>query len=127
MYLEVDNRTPGDEGSYPDDDLKALLVEGSSYTKTALRMCEAFCGLYYFEYREPLAANSEVMTLFLSTKALFETGVGYANQLGWGKRQWPVSLNTVAVALPDSPQRSVWLMGCYSNSHFWAISESDVS
>jgi len=28
VYLEVGNRTPGDEGSYPDDDLKALLVEG---------------------------------------------------------------------------------------------------
>jgi len=25
LYLEVGDRTPGDEGSYPDDDLKALL------------------------------------------------------------------------------------------------------
>ena len=29
VYLEVGDRTPGDEGSYPDDDLKALLVEGT--------------------------------------------------------------------------------------------------
>ena len=28
VYLEVGDRTPGDEGSYPDDDLQALLVEG---------------------------------------------------------------------------------------------------
>jgi len=28
VYLEVGDRTPGDEGSYPDDDLEALLVEG---------------------------------------------------------------------------------------------------
>ena len=28
VYLEVGDRRPGDEGSYPDDDLKALLVEG---------------------------------------------------------------------------------------------------
>lgn len=28
VYLEVGDRTPGDEGSYPDDDLKASLVEG---------------------------------------------------------------------------------------------------
>jgi uncharacterized cupin superfamily protein len=28
VYLEVGDRTPGDEGRYPDDDLKALLVEG---------------------------------------------------------------------------------------------------
>ena len=28
VYLEVGDRTPGDEGSYPDDDLKALRVEG---------------------------------------------------------------------------------------------------
>jgi uncharacterized cupin superfamily protein len=28
VYLEVGDRTPGDEGSYPDDDLKALLVAG---------------------------------------------------------------------------------------------------
>jgi uncharacterized cupin superfamily protein len=28
IYLEVGDRTPGDEGSYPDDDLKALMVEG---------------------------------------------------------------------------------------------------
>ena len=28
VYLEVGDRTPGDEGSYPDDDLIALLVEG---------------------------------------------------------------------------------------------------
>jgi uncharacterized cupin superfamily protein len=29
VYLEVGDRTPGDEGSYPDDDLKATLVDGS--------------------------------------------------------------------------------------------------
>lgn len=28
VYLEVGDRTPGDEGSYPDDDLKATLVAG---------------------------------------------------------------------------------------------------
>ena len=29
VYLEVGDRTPGDEGSYPDDDLKARMVEGN--------------------------------------------------------------------------------------------------
>ncbi len=28
VYLEIGDRTPGDEGSYPDEDLQALLVEG---------------------------------------------------------------------------------------------------
>jgi uncharacterized cupin superfamily protein len=28
VYLEVGDRTPGDEGTYPDDDLKALFVDG---------------------------------------------------------------------------------------------------
>lgn len=28
LYLEVGDRTPGDEGSYPDDDICAKLVEG---------------------------------------------------------------------------------------------------
>ena len=28
VYLEIGDRTPGDEGSYPDDDLKAALVGG---------------------------------------------------------------------------------------------------
>jgi uncharacterized cupin superfamily protein len=28
VFLEVGDRTPGDEGSYPDDNLKALLVKG---------------------------------------------------------------------------------------------------
>jgi uncharacterized cupin superfamily protein len=28
VYLEVGDRTAGDEGSYPDDDLKALFVDG---------------------------------------------------------------------------------------------------
>jgi uncharacterized cupin superfamily protein len=28
LYLEVGDRTPGDEGSYPDDDLMALLLDG---------------------------------------------------------------------------------------------------
>jgi uncharacterized cupin superfamily protein len=28
LYLEVGDRTPGDEGSYPDDDLQALLQKG---------------------------------------------------------------------------------------------------
>jgi uncharacterized cupin superfamily protein len=28
VYLEIGDRTPGDEGSYPDDDLRALLAEG---------------------------------------------------------------------------------------------------
>lgn len=28
VYLEVGDRTPGDEGSYPDDDLKAVMVNG---------------------------------------------------------------------------------------------------
>jgi uncharacterized cupin superfamily protein len=29
VYLEVGDRTPGDEGTYPDDDLKATLVDGA--------------------------------------------------------------------------------------------------
>ncbi|WP_375572537.1 cupin domain-containing protein [Ahrensia marina] len=28
VYLEIGDRTPGDEGSYPEDDLKAVLVDG---------------------------------------------------------------------------------------------------
>jgi uncharacterized cupin superfamily protein len=28
VYLEVGDRTPGDEGSYPRDDLKAVMVNG---------------------------------------------------------------------------------------------------
>jgi len=28
VYLEIGDRTPGDQGSYPDDDLKALLIDG---------------------------------------------------------------------------------------------------
>lgn len=28
VYLEVGDRSPGDEGTYPDDDLKARLVDG---------------------------------------------------------------------------------------------------
>jgi len=28
VYLEIGDRTPGDEGGYPDNDLKALLVDG---------------------------------------------------------------------------------------------------
>src|SRR4051794_24588496 len=28
IYFEVGDRTPGDEGSYPDDDLKAMMVDG---------------------------------------------------------------------------------------------------
>jgi uncharacterized cupin superfamily protein len=28
VYLEIGDRTPGDEGKYPDDDLQAVLVEG---------------------------------------------------------------------------------------------------
>ena len=28
VYLEIGDRTPGDEGTYPDDDLQALLVDG---------------------------------------------------------------------------------------------------
>lgn len=28
VYLEVGDRTPGDEGSYPDDDLKVAMIDG---------------------------------------------------------------------------------------------------
>ena len=28
VYLEVGDRTPGDEGSYPDDDIKAVMADG---------------------------------------------------------------------------------------------------
>ena len=28
VYLEIGDRTPGDEGAYPDDDIKARLVDG---------------------------------------------------------------------------------------------------
>jgi uncharacterized cupin superfamily protein len=28
VYIEVGDRTPGDEASYPDDDIRALLVDG---------------------------------------------------------------------------------------------------
>ena len=27
-YLEIGDRTPGDEGTYPDDDLKAVMIDG---------------------------------------------------------------------------------------------------
>ena len=29
VYLEIGDRTPGDEGAYPDDDLRAALVDGN--------------------------------------------------------------------------------------------------
>lgn len=29
LYLEVGDRTPGDEGSYPDNDLRAAMVDGN--------------------------------------------------------------------------------------------------
>jgi uncharacterized cupin superfamily protein len=29
VYLEVGDRTPGDAATYPDDDLQAMLVDGS--------------------------------------------------------------------------------------------------
>ncbi len=82
-------------------------------------------GLYYFEYGEALPADTEVMTLFLSTKARFETVVEYAHQLGWGKRQWPGIFEYRCGRVPGASQGSVWLMRCYSNTHFWAISGSD--
>jgi hypothetical protein len=82
-------------------------------------------GLYYFEYGEALAAGTDVMTLFLSTKARFETAVSYASQLRWGKRQWPGIFEYRCGRVPDVPQESVWLMRCYTNSHFWAISGPD--
>jgi uncharacterized cupin superfamily protein len=28
VYLEIGDRTPGDEGTYPDDDIKASLIDG---------------------------------------------------------------------------------------------------
>jgi uncharacterized cupin superfamily protein len=28
VYLEIGDRTPGDEGTYPDDDIRATLVDG---------------------------------------------------------------------------------------------------
>ena len=28
VYLEIGDRTPGDEGTFPDDDLKAVLIDG---------------------------------------------------------------------------------------------------
>jgi uncharacterized cupin superfamily protein len=28
VYLEIGDRTPGDEGSYPDDDIQAAFVDG---------------------------------------------------------------------------------------------------
>src|SRR5215471_13192108 len=31
VYLEVGDRTPGDEGAYPNDDLKAVFVEGAGW------------------------------------------------------------------------------------------------
>jgi uncharacterized cupin superfamily protein len=31
VYLEIGDRTPGDEGSYPDDDLKALLQANGTW------------------------------------------------------------------------------------------------
>ncbi len=65
------------------------------------------------------------MTLFLSTKARFETAVGYASQLGWGRRQWPGIFEYRCGRVPDVPQESVWLMRCYTNAHFWAISGPD--
>jgi hypothetical protein len=82
-------------------------------------------GLYYFEYGETLPADAEVMTLFLSTKARYETAVGYANQLDWGKKRWPGIFEYRCGRVPGAPQQSVWLMRCYGITYFWAISGSD--
>lgn len=82
-------------------------------------------GLYYFEYGETLPADTKVMTLFLSTKARFETFVACAHQLGWGKRQWPGIFEYRCNRAPGVPQGSMWLMRFYGNTHFCAISESD--
>ncbi|HSA85940.1 MAG TPA: HNH endonuclease [Nitrospira sp.] len=82
-------------------------------------------GLYYFEYDEALPAKIEVTTLFLSTKARYETAVAYADQLTWGKRQWPGIFEYRCARLPDTQQVSMWLMRYYSNTYFWAISRHD--
>ena len=79
----------------------------------------------YFEYGETLPVDTEVMTLFLSTKARYETAVGYANQLDWGKKRWPGTFEYRCGRVPSAPQQSVWLMRCYGNTYFWAISGSD--
>jgi uncharacterized cupin superfamily protein len=34
LYLEVGDRTPGDEGTYPDDDLKAAMGPDGKYFYT---------------------------------------------------------------------------------------------
>ena len=82
-------------------------------------------GLYYFEYGEALAAETEVMTLFLSTKARFETAVGYAQSTWLGEATVAGDLRVPLRSRTWCSSRVFWLMRCYSNTHFWAISGSD--
>jgi hypothetical protein len=82
-------------------------------------------GLYYFEFKETLPPETEVMTLFLSSKARFQTAVKYANQLDWGRRQWPGIFEYRRGRVPCAPRESMWLMRFYGNTYFWAISGAD--
>lgn len=82
-------------------------------------------GVYYYEYGQALLTDTEVITLFLSTKARFETAVGQAHQLAWGKRQWPGIFEYRCGRVPGASQGSMWLIRFYSNTYFWAISGSD--
>ncbi|MEP7151761.1 MAG: hypothetical protein ABI856_08640 [Nitrospira sp.] len=100
----------------------ALKFDECRFDRVVLKIVR---GLYYFEYKNALPATIEVTTLFLNTEAKVESGVQYAHQLDWGKRQWPGIFEYRCASLPGIPQASMWLMGFYGNTHFWAISKSD--
>lgn len=82
-------------------------------------------GLYYFEYGSALSAETEVITLFVSTKARFETAMECASQIARGKRQWPGIFEYRCGRVPEDFHQSMWLIRCYGNTYFWAISGSD--
>lgn len=52
-------------------------------------------GLYYYEYGNPLPANTEVMTIFLNTEAKFHTAQQYFPELGAGSECGRASLSIV--------------------------------
>ena len=79
-----------------------------------------------FEYGESLPAETEVMTLFLSTKARFETAVGYAHQLVRWQRQWPGIFEYRCARVPRRSRQRVCVADEMLQQYaLWAVSGSD--
>ena len=79
-------------------------------------------GLYYFEYKETMPANTKLMTLFLRNQEHFDAAKKVVDELRPGSRKWPGIFEYKYNRMVKSISESIWLLLFWDYATFWSFS-----